>query len=112
MKTDNTFVGEFSSYWRSSKSSYLLKWRSERVTIRRPCSSCEEGIANLITELNDWGMFETIVAFYRCEKCRFEFSTTEIDEINMKPVLKRKRKINNIVETIKSILKLKQKTNG
>jgi hypothetical protein len=72
------------------------------------CGFCPDGHAHLQTRLDGSGDY--IVAFYKCWSCGAEFTTTEIDEINVQPMFAQKRRsnrINKIVQTIKSVLNIK-----
>jgi len=89
-----------------------LKWEASDIALKHVCPFCS-GQAKIRAELRDFGIYgESIQAFYACVKCEEEFTTTEIDEINITPLLKKKRGTRKVVEIIKSVLKLKLKNNG
>lgn len=86
-----------------------LEWRMDYGIVSHPCGICGEGYAALVTRPFENGDY--LVAYYKCGVCEEEYTTNEIDEINLAPMMvdKRKRKrINIMVKMISSLLNIKQ----
>lgn len=87
------------------------------VVLRMACPICGIGKAKLQSEVRDFGepYGQAICLYYECMMCDETFTTTEIDDITVTPLINRKRKLRIVMETIKSILntnKNKNKQNG
>jgi hypothetical protein len=80
----------------------ILTWEMEHVALKLKCPYCS-GYARLVTDMKSIMGEQSILACYRCEKCG-DFTTTEIDEMNMRPHFAKKQKIRNLIEIIKDIL--------
>lgn len=84
-----------------------LWWTATNIIIKQPCPFCG-GQARITSELRDFGIYgEAIQAYYACETCKEDFTTTDLDEINITPLLKKKSGTRKVVEIIKSVLKIK-----
>jgi hypothetical protein len=101
--------GSYVQYFTSTKHPHnSLKWEASNVLIKDRCPFCENGKTRLSCEVRDFGpLGEAAIAFYECMMCDQRYTTTEIDDISMRPLLSKKRKMRMILETVRLILKTK-----
>jgi hypothetical protein len=102
--------GSFASRWMTRSGMQL--WEMPHGIVKQACPFCDHGRSFLTAEVINIDGGEMIYASYKCDNCSESFTTTEIDTINYAPHTEKRRRRKLIIDTIKSIFKLKTKTNG
>ena len=79
-------------------------WEIKNGIVRMPCPFCD-GYASLKSNFSN-GVIHVV---YLCSTCHESFTTNEIDDINILPLLNKKRTIKNLIEIVNTVFKNKIK---
>ena len=105
VKDENGFIvpgtrGDFVSSLVNPKPPHnALKWEAKNIVLKEVCPFCN-GRAHLSTRVQDFDGQPIAVAYYECVFCDECFTTTEIDNITILPLLSKKRRLKKVMEII------------
>lgn len=111
MKEDK--FGSYSAHYVDPDTMANLTWYGNNILVETKCPWCNgfSKIESELTHLKYLTVSKWVIWVYlQCRICKAKHTTTELDNINFKPIIERKNRTKQIIKIIKTLCQKKLQT--